>query len=139
VANTQLWKAPVRGESEKHDTWFIQTLAEAKSKNQPIIVVTHYPLFADAPVEGESYMNLPLAKRKELLTLFEDFGVIAHLSGHTHRYIANTYKGIQLVSGETTSRNFDQRPLGFRLWSAVPGKELSHSFVRLAGQLKIGR
>ncbi len=139
VANSQLWKAPVRGESEKHDTWFIQTLAEAKSKNQPIIVVTHYPLFADGPNEGESYMNLPMAKRKELLVLFEDFGVIAHLSGHTHRYIANTYKEIQMVSGETTSRNFDQRPLGFRLWNAVPGNPLSQSFVKLEEQLDIAR
>jgi len=84
-------------------------------------------------------MNLPKEKRQEILFLFEHYGVVAHLSGHTHRYISNTYKGIQMVSGETTSRNFDQRPLGFRLWDVVPGKPLSQGFVKLEGQLDIAR
>lgn len=131
VANTQLWKAPVAGESEKHDTWFKQTLAAAKSKNSPVIVVTHYPLFTDKPDENENYYNIAPAKRHELLTLFEKSGVVAMLAGHTHKLKINDYKGIQLVNGETTSKNFDNRPMGFRLWHATRDNTLTHQFVPL--------
>ncbi|MDG2123523.1 MAG: metallophosphoesterase [Verrucomicrobiales bacterium] len=131
IANTQLWKAPVAGESEKHDTWFKQTLATAKSKNSPVVVVTHYPLFTGQPDEKENYYNIAPEKRRELLTLFEQSGVVAHLAGHTHKLIINEYKGIQLVNGETTSKNFDSRPMGFRLWNATRDGAMSHEFVPL--------
>lgn len=131
IANTQLWKSPVPKESEKHEAWFWDALTKAKAKKSPIIVVTHYPLYVDNPKERESRTNLPLAKRQELLALYPEFGVVAHISGHAHRYIANDYKGIKMVTGETTSRNFDQSPLGFRLWQVTPGKPLSQKFVSL--------
>ena len=131
IANTQLWKAPLAGESEKHDAWFRRTLAAAKAKNVPVVVVVHYPLFVEYPNESENYTNLPIGKRLELLALFEDCGVIAVLSGHTHRLVENEYNGIQMVSGETTSKNFDRRPLGFRMWRAENGGKLSQRFVKL--------
>ena len=31
IANTQLWKAPLAGESEKHDAWFRDTLVGSKA------------------------------------------------------------------------------------------------------------
>ncbi|NIP94679.1 MAG: hypothetical protein GWO24_15060, partial [Akkermansiaceae bacterium] len=67
IANTQLWKAPVAGESEKHDAWFRKSLAEARSKRRPVVVVVHYPLFVEGPDEKETYWNLPVAKRREIL------------------------------------------------------------------------
>lgn len=133
VANTQLWKAPLAGESEKHDAWFRKTLETARSKNSPVVVVVHYPLFVKSPDEKEIYYNLPLAKRKELLDLCEKNGVVAFLAGHTHKLIVKDYKGIQMVNGETTSRNFDKRPMGFRLWKADGKEGLSHRFVALEG------
>ena len=45
IVNTQLWKAPMKGESEKHDTWFATTLKHAKARKSPVVVVGHYPLF----------------------------------------------------------------------------------------------
>ena len=51
VANTQLWKAPLKGESEKHEAWFKETLGAAKKKGRPIVVVVHYPLLADVPAD----------------------------------------------------------------------------------------
>jgi len=118
--NTQLWKVAVKGESDKHDAWFRAALKEAARKRLPSVIVGHYPLFLKKPDEKEEYYNLPLAKRTELLQLFADNGVVAVLGGHTHRLIRNEYRGIQLLNGETTSRNFDKRPLGFRAWK--PGK-----------------
>ena len=137
VANTQLWKAPLAGESEKHDAWFKKTLQAAKAKGSPVFVVVHYPLFTKTPDEKEAYFNLPIEKRKEILTLCEKNGVVGFLAGHTHKQISNEYKGILLVNGETTSKNFDKRPMGFRLWHVGDEKGLRHEFVELEGMDKV--
>jgi 3',5'-cyclic AMP phosphodiesterase CpdA len=131
VANTQLWKAPLAGESEKHDAWFRQKLEQAKAESRPVIVVTHYPFFTKSADEEEHYYNLPPGKRKELLALCEKNEVVAVLSGHTHKFSENEYHGIKLVTGETTSMNVDKRPLGFRLWTAGPDGKLEHRFIGL--------
>ncbi len=133
VANTQLWKAPVKGESEKHDAWFKEALAGAKRKGTPVVVVVHYPLFLKDSDEKEEYFNLPRAKRKEILALCEENGVVAVLAGHTHKTVVNEHKGIQMVNGETTSKNFDQRPMGYRWWDVSAAKALRHHFVGLEG------
>lgn len=133
VANTQLWKAPLAGESEKHDAWFKKALEAAKAKNSPVVVVVHYPLFVKEPDEKENYYNLPQPKRQEILELCEKNGVVAILAGHTHKQITNAYKGIQLVNGETTSKNIDKRPMGFRLWNVDGKNGMRHQFVKLKG------
>ncbi|NQV31706.1 MAG: hypothetical protein HQ515_03385 [Phycisphaeraceae bacterium] len=79
-------------------------------------------------------MNLPPAKRKELLSLFEKRGVVAVLGGHVHRLLINEYKGIQLVNAETTSKNFDDRPFGFRLWHVEAERPFKHEFIPLVGR-----
>jgi predicted phosphodiesterase len=133
VANTQLWKAPVAGESEKHDAWFRETLATASKKGSPIVVVAHYPLFLTKADEPEQYFNLPPEKRAEILKLCEDHGVVAVLTGHRHQLVVNEHKGIQLVSGETTSKNFDKRPMGFRWWDVSAKGVMRHRFMELEG------
>ncbi len=130
IANSQLWKAPMVGESKKHDAWFKRTLEAAHEKDSPVLVVMHYPLYVKDPEEAEGYFNLPVQKRKELLALFGRYGVVAALAGHTHRTIINEYRGIQFVNGEATSKNFDERPLGFRLWHVSPSL-IRHKFIPL--------
>lgn len=83
VANTQLWKAPLAGESEKHDAWFEKTLEAAKAKSSPVVIAAHYPLFTKEPNEKENYYNIPQPKRQEILDLCEKNGVVAFLAGHT--------------------------------------------------------
>lgn len=131
VANTQLWKAPLAGESEKHDAWFGKALRDAKAKGTPAVLVFHYPLFLESPDEKEVYFNLPVEKRKEILDLCEESGVVAVLGGHTHKFMENQYKGMQLVNGETTSKNFDGRPMGFRWWDVDDKRGMTHRFVGL--------
>jgi len=58
------------------------------------------------------------------------------LAGHTHRFCDNKHQGILLLSGETTSKNFDKRPLGFRLWEVEPPDSIRHRFVPLEVQNK---
>ncbi len=133
VTNTQLWKVNVKEESEKHDNWFKETLKIQNSKQYPVFVIGHYPLYNEFPEEEENYFNLPLVKRKEILELFKKNNVKAYLSGHTHKLVINNYENIQLVSGETTSENFDNRPLGFRLWQ-VSSDTIKQHFVSLRPQ-----
>ena len=133
IVNTQLWKAPVKDESEKQDSWLAAALETAANKSSRTFVVGHYPLFLEKPDEDEQYFNLPVAKRKKLLDLFEERGVVAVLGGHTHRLLINEHNGIQLVNAETTSQNFDKRPYGFRLWHVGDTRPFKHDFVPLEG------
>jgi 3',5'-cyclic AMP phosphodiesterase CpdA len=126
VVNTQLWKVRVENESELHDRWFNETIKNQKENKYPVIVIGHYPLYTELAQEEEQYANLPIAKRKELLKLFSQNNVRAYLSGHTHKLVINKYKNVQLVSGETTSKNFDKRPFGFRLWQVLPDTVIHH-------------
>ena len=130
VTNSQLWKFNIGTESEKHDNWFKETLNNQYIKQYPVIVIGHHPLYIEIPEEEEKYFNFPLSKRKELLELFTQNNVLAYLSGHKHELVINNYENIQLVSGETTSKNFDKRPLGFRLWQ-VSTDTIKQHFVSL--------
>lgn len=129
VTNTQLWKADIGDESKKHDNWFKKTLRIEKARNHQTFVIGHYPLFLKTINENEEYFNLPLTKRKELIELFEQNNVLAYLSGHTHKTVINHYKNILFISGETTSKNFDSKPFGFRLWTV--GDSINQRYVPL--------
>jgi 3',5'-cyclic AMP phosphodiesterase CpdA len=129
VVNTQLWKTPVEPETSKHDSWFVRTLQDAADGSSPAFVMGHHPLFINDADEKEAYFNIPVQRRKELLDLFLQRGVVAMLTGHTHRLCDNGYKGILLLSGETTSKNFDKRPLGFRLWEVDSPDSIRHKFI----------
>jgi predicted phosphodiesterase len=83
------------------------------------------------PGETNGYFNLPTEKRQELLELFEKCGVAVHLAGHTHRTITNDFHGIQMVASQTTSRNFDQQPFGFRVWYVGCTRPFEQRFVPL--------
>jgi 3',5'-cyclic AMP phosphodiesterase CpdA len=137
VANTQLWKAPLAGESEKHDAWFKQTLEAAAVRKQPIIVVTHFPIFVKNPSEEDTYYNLPIEKRKELLDLCKRCGVVAVISGHTHTTNMRDFEGIQMVCSQNTCKNFDKQPFGFRVWHITPERPYKHEFVPLGGGFNV--
>lgn len=130
VVNTQLWKYDIANESEKHDTWFKEILLDKNLCDHSKFVIGHYPLYLDSLEEEEAYANLPLAKRKELISLFDENNVVAYLTGHTHRRVINNYANIQLVSGENISRNFDKNPLGYRVWK-VSSDTIMHQFKPL--------
>jgi 3',5'-cyclic AMP phosphodiesterase CpdA len=131
VVNSQLWKAPVSGESEKQDRWLNQTLELAARRHRPIFVIDHYPLFVKTADEAEQYYNLPKGKRQELLELFVRCGVVAILSGHTHSTNIKDYEGIQMVASQTTSKNFDKQPFGFRVWYVGTQRPYRTEFVPL--------
>ncbi len=127
--NTQLWKSDAGVESALHDDWFKSTINSREMKER-IVMVGHYPLFIKEPTEEENYSNLPPEKRTELLEILRKKDVAAYLSGHRHASVIHNHEGIHLVTGETTSRQFDERPLGFRKWTVLKDT-VTHSFVNL--------
>jgi 3',5'-cyclic AMP phosphodiesterase CpdA len=129
--NTQLWKAQVPGESEKHDEWFRQTLEAAAAKGRRPFVIGHIPVFSESPEEADGHDNLPIQKRREVLELCRRYGVQAYLAGHSHRARTADYFGMQVVQSETTSLNVDFHPYGFRLWHLGASRPYPHEFVRL--------
>ena len=128
--DTQLWKAPVGKESKAQDVWLQKTLADASKNEMPVFIIGHIPLFAKDVNENEGYGNLPPAKRAELLSLFKKYGVVAVLTGHAHRLIINEYNGIQLVTGQATSRA-NGSPPGFRLWHVKQPRPYQNESVNL--------
>ena len=130
VTNSQLWKSDVEGESEKHDRWFKERLSWHGKNKDNVIVIGHIPLYLEQSDEVENYSNFPVGKREEMLSLFEKHEVQAYLTGHTHRTIIHNLEYTQLVSGETSSKNFDKRPMGFRHWE-VTSDTLQHHFVAI--------
>jgi 3',5'-cyclic AMP phosphodiesterase CpdA len=130
VTNTQLWKANVENESEKHDNWFKKTPQDKSVSDNPVFVIGHYPLYIETLEEKEAYYNIPINKRKEILNLFKQNNVKAYLTGHTHETVINNYENIQLISGSTISKNFDKSPLGFRVWK-VRLDTITHHFESL--------
>ncbi len=127
--NTQLWKSDVGEASATHTQWFETTLEDLK-KNRRVVVVGHYPLYIKELEEEETYSTLPIEKRMELLDLFEKNNVKAYLTGHRHAFVQNYNRGVQLVSVESTTKNFDDRPLGYRQWEVTPDT-MFHSFYKI--------
>jgi predicted phosphodiesterase len=130
VTNSQLWQSNVENESKIHDAWFKKTIREEGVLNKPVFVIGHHPLYEDSVEEESAYFNLPLTKRKEILSLFKQNNVKAYLFGHAHKTIINKYENIELISGGTTSKNFDKTPLGFRVWK-VSLDTIAQHFVEL--------
>jgi serine/threonine-protein phosphatase CPPED1 len=132
IVNSQLWKSPLKSETEKMDTWLKKTLKAAKDANSPVFVVQHIPFFLKKPNEPEDPdYNLPLKKRMELLNLMKEYGVVAVLGGHKHTNIINNYKGIQLVNTSAVSKNDDDSPTGFRLWHVDSPTSIKNEFIPL--------
>jgi len=131
MVNSELWAVTVPEESPKHDAWFESCLKKASAEGKPIFVAAHRPLYVSSPDEPSDAWNIPLETRKRLLALMERHGVVAWLSGHIHRTVLNDYKGIQLVSSTTTSVNFDEQPLGFRIWHVGEVRPYRHESIPL--------
>ena len=133
IVDSQLWKTPLPGQTEQQDAWLAKTLAGAARKRLRVLIVMHHPLFVKDVTEPEGYFNLPPARRTQLISLFERSGVVAVLAGHTHTTSVHDVNGIQMVTSENTSRNFDKHPFGFRLWHISAQRPYRNEFVSLAG------
>ncbi|MDR1603027.1 MAG: metallophosphoesterase [Tannerella sp.] len=131
-ANSQLWREAPQSEQDSHRRKLHESLELAKRKGQPVVMVTHIPPFVTFIDEPDEYFNLPVSLRSDLLMQCEKNGVFVWLAGHIHRTVQRTSGAITVLNGETTSRNFDERPAGFRLLTVYPDNRFEWEFVALA-------
>lgn len=94
--------------------WMREELAKAKEAGQNVVVGSHIPPFVKSPDEEDAYFNIPMTYRAEYLDYLAAHNVYFYLAGHTHTTLQRDYKGLPILNGETTSKNFDKRPFGFR-------------------------
>ena len=127
--NSSLWRSASEEDNSQHDGLLNAALRKAKKEGQPVIILSHVPPYAASIDEDDEYFNLPKAKRKDILRLFEENGVILWLCGHTHKTSQRNYGKITILNGESTSANFDDRPRGFRLLTVNPDQSFDWDFI----------
>jgi 3',5'-cyclic AMP phosphodiesterase CpdA len=106
----------VAKEKKEQLEWLKKTLSDAdKSKTPPKlkIVFMHHPLYQKTVDEKDTYWNMPVDIRNELLKLFTDHKVNAVFSGHRHRNEYQKNGDIELIT--TTSCTHKRKPVGFRI------------------------
>ena len=114
--NSQYWRPT--GETvrkERYERWLKAELDAAKAKGEPVILGTHIPPFMRTMWEDDDYENYPKDDRYRRFGMYVDNGVKFYLAGHTHRVYMRAEQGIMVFNAETTCRNFDATPFGFRL------------------------
>lgn len=115
--STYWYKTEEKELKDAYEKWFAAELSSAKAKGEPIILASHISPFMRWINEGDDYENCPKSFRKKRLDLYVGSGVKFHLCGHTHRMVARAYGGMTILNPETTCRNFDLLPFGFRMFT----------------------
>ena len=128
-ANSILWRGTPSEASVRHDRLLRDALQKAKEEGKPVVMLTHVPPFVLSVDEADGYYNLPKATREDILRLCNENGVILWLAGHTHKTAQRSHEQITLLNGETTSRNFDGHPAGFRLLTIHSDQSFDWDFI----------
>ncbi len=133
AGNSQYWRpTPEKARQQAYEKWFADELRKAEAEHCKTIIATHIPPFAVRPGEKDSYNNYPLKNRTRRLESYLKAGTRFYLAGHTHRNHRNTYRGMTILNPETTCRNFDKRPFGFRLLTIRPDATYDWKFIPVA-------
>ena len=132
AGNSQYWM-PTKETARKaaYEEWFARALADARPLGGRVIVATHIPPFSHEVFEKGTYHNHSMEGRVEYLDSCLAAGVRLYLAGHSHRYSAHGYRGMEILNVETTCCNFDFRPFGFRLLKLAPDGMYSWNFVKI--------
>jgi len=123
-----LWPgAGPKEENLKHSKRLNEALQSAQSKNQPIVMITHYtPVFGEP---GNEIFGLP----KQFADLVSESGGFVWLAGHWHQAERRTYKNITILVGEASSVNMGSPPTppGIRLITVWPDNRIDWDYIPL--------
>ncbi|MBR4172313.1 MAG: metallophosphoesterase [Kiritimatiellae bacterium] len=134
VGNSQYWQTVKDKEiverKERYGAWVKDELtAAASSCGGHVILASHIPPFVSSVGEKGSYENHPQNGRKERIKSYLEAGVRFYLCGHLHKTLMRGWQNLTLLNAEVTSRSFDERPLGFRLFEVSPDFTYSWNFI----------
>lgn len=116
---------------ERQVEWFQKEVADGKEKGTPMILGSHVPPFVKSLDEKDEYFNFPTKIRQDFLDFARENGARFYLAGHTHTTLERNYRDVPILNAETTSRNFDNRPFGFRLLKIDADMNYEWNFVGL--------
>lgn len=127
--NTQYWLETDETEAQaRYDAWVKSELTRASSLGGHVILAGHNSPFAYKSGEADGYENCPLEIRFARLDAYLAAGARFYLSGHMHRMCVRGYRGLTILSAESLSLNFDERPFGFRVFTVDDDFNYSWNF-----------
>jgi 3',5'-cyclic AMP phosphodiesterase CpdA len=123
-------EARTHAETEKQ--WFHEELAKGRASGaKHLVVFQHHPWFLWTDGDTETYFNMPLSIRQEMIPWLLEYGVRYTFSGHMHANRVVRYQNkIEFVtSGSVTSPNFGSKN-GLRI-VMVHADRLEHRYFTL--------
>ena len=134
AGNTQFLRtADLADEKAAYEAWLGDELEKAKKYSGRVIIAGHHPPFVDLWNEKDTYENFPYKLREGRMQMYLDAGAKFFLAGHTHRFTMRGYKDLTILNAETTSRNFDMRHRGFRLFEVDEAMNYTYGYIRVQG------
>jgi serine/threonine-protein phosphatase CPPED1 len=135
VVNTVVWQHPelVAGEWGRQLASLEADLVAARRRgSRHVLLFGHHPLFTDSPDEPDSYWNIPLERRRQILDLLTGHETRAFFCGHWHRNGGGWDRGLEVVVTGPVGYPLGEDPSGFRVVD-VDDDRLEHRYVPLAG------
>jgi hypothetical protein len=102
------------GKDTEQMDWLTTTLANASGYDN-ILVFMHHPLCVNSVDEPDSWVNIPPARRAELLSLFHQYGVRAVFAGHYHQNAYVNDGGLEIITTSSCTCPLASDPPGFRI------------------------
>ncbi len=120
AGNTQYWLETDEKERQaRYGEWLRAELDHAAGYGGHVILAGHNAPFAYESDEDDSYMNCPKTVRYSRLEAYAAAGARFYLAGHMHRLCMRGCRRLTILSAESLSLNFDQRPFGFRVFQVA--------------------
>jgi 3',5'-cyclic AMP phosphodiesterase CpdA len=121
---------PGSGYEPEQKMWKFIEKELTTSTKVPTILLMHYPLFLNDPVEPGDYWNIEPAPRKRLLDLLKKSNVKMVLSAHLHKQLVNNRDGILFVTTAATSFGIPagKQPEGWTLITILKNGKTTFSF-----------
>ncbi len=128
VTNTVVAQQPqlVPDEWERQLAFLERTLVDVRGA-RPVIIVGHHPWFVADAGEADTYWNLPLAQRRQLIQLAEQHEVRLVLAGHWHRNAIARHAPFEMVTSGPVGYPLGDDPSGYRIVQVEAGT-VSHSY-----------
>ena len=127
--NTQYWLETDEKDSQtRYEEWLAAELERAKELRGKVILAGHNAPFAYIPDEPDCYENCPKSSRFARLEAYLAAGARFYLAGHMHRLSMRGWRGLTILTAESLSLNFDQRPFGFRVFEVADDFSYSWNF-----------
>ena len=118
-------------EKAAYEAWLKDELKKAKKYGGRVVIAGHHPPFVDLWNEKETYENFPRKLRDGRLRMYRNAGAKFFVAGHTHRFTVRGYGELTILNAETTSRNFDARCRGFRLFEVDESMNYTYNYIRV--------